>query len=123
MAFTTGDKNAFTRNPPIVELTVGDQARGMVLPELPGETFIANKGDLWKINLSGFGFTDTCITKREVEAITLIETGTDGWQIDSIVTFLKAGESFILLSSDIDIKRWVDGNQGAQFKRFSLSIK
>lgn len=122
MAFTSGNKYAFTRNPPIVELLVGDKAKGMVLPDLPGETFIANKGDLWKINFSDFGFSDMCITKGDIEQITLVETGTDGWQIDSIATFLKSGDSFTLLSSDMDVNRWVDGNQGVAFKRFSLSI-
>lgn len=122
MAFTSGNKYAFTRNPPIVELRAGGEARGMVLPDLPGETFIANKGDLWRISLSDFGFTDTCITKGDVDDIALLETGTDGWHIDSIVTFLRAGDSFTLLSSDIDVYRWIDGNQGKEFKRFSLSI-
>ena len=105
-----------------MELQVGEEIKSVTLPELPGEEFVTNKGDLWRINLSDFGFTDTCITKGDVQRITLVEGGNDGWLIDSVVTFLRTEDSFTLLSSDIDVSRWIDGNGGSELERFNLSI-
>ena len=106
----------------MVELQVGDEVNEIFLPDLAGDEFVANKGDLWRINLSDFGFTDTCITKGDVQRITLVEGGNDGWLIDSVVTFLRTEDSFTLLSSDIDVSRWIDGNGGSELERFNLSI-
>ncbi len=122
MVYTGRTRNASTADTPDVELQVGEETELVSLPQLPGEEFVANKGDLWRINLSDFGFTDTCITKGDVQRITLVEEGNDGWLIDSVVTFLRTEDSFTLLSSDIDVSRWIDGNGGSELERFSLSI-
>ena len=122
MAYTGRNRNAFTTDTPDVELQVGEEIKSVILPELPGEEFIANKGDLWRIDLADFGFTDTCVTKGDVQRITLVEGGNDGWLIDSVVTFLRTEDSFTLLSSDIDVNRWIDGNGGSELERFNLTI-
>jgi len=59
MAYTGRTRNAFTTDTPDVELQVGEEIKSVTLPELPGEEFVANKGDLWRIDLSDLGFTDT----------------------------------------------------------------
>ena len=123
MAFTGGSTNALTNDPPSVELTVGGEVSSVTLPTLSGNEFQQNKGDMWYLDLNDFGFTDTCIRQWDVDGIAIVEGGTDGWLIESIVTFLqdKEGE-FSLLSSDIGVNAWIDGNGGAERRRVDLTI-
>ena len=123
MAFTGGSRNAFTTNPPFIELTVDGETEYVQLYDLPGYDYSNNKGDLWKIELSSFGFSNNCIKKWDMDAIALVEGGNDGWLIDSIVTFLHAEDgTFTLLSSDIDVYQWIDGNGGSSLERFNLTM-
>ena len=70
-----------------------------------------NKGDLWKIDFSDFGFTDGCITIGEISGVSIVENGNDGWNIDSIVTLVKDDECGVeVLTLDLDVFRWVDGD-------------
>ena len=121
MAFTGTSQNAFTANPPMIILQVNDEVGQVALPEPTGNEFASGKGDLWRIDISKFEFADTCVTKGDVSTITLKETGTDGWLVDSIVTFLRSDDAFILLSVDIDVNRWIDGNGGTELEQFSLT--
>ena len=53
----------------------------------------------WKLHLKNyFGFSG-CIITKDIEGITIIHGGKDGWNIDSIVTFLVVDESYWELSS------------------------
>ena len=121
MAFTGGSEFALTNDPPYIELTVGDEVRAVQLPIVTGLEFQINKGDIWAIDLAQFGFTDTCIKQLDVDGIAVLEGGTDGWLINSIVTFLRDDDgSYSLLSSDIDV--WIDGNGGEGQQRFDLTL-
>lgn len=123
MAFTGGSQNALTNHPPFIELIVEGEIGLVQLPEVTGLEFQNDKGDLWAINLGEFGLSTTCIRQRDIEGIAVVEGGTDGWLIDSIVTFLlDVDGNFSLLSSDIDVDRWIDGNGGEERKRFDLTI-
>ena len=124
MAFTDGNTYAYTRNYPFIELTVDGETQSVQLPGLEEFTFKRNKGDLFKIELSDFNFVADCIQKRDVDKVAVVAGGTDGWLIDSIVTFLRAEEddSFTLLSSDIDVDQWIDGNGGDSQRRLDLTI-
>ena len=122
MAFTGTSRNSFTSNPPTIILQVNDEVGKIALPTPTGNEFSPGKGDLWRVDISNFKFTDTCVTKGDVSKITLEETGNDGWLVDSIVTFLRSDGAFILLSVDIDVNRWIDGNGGTELEQFSLTI-
>lgn len=123
MAYTGGSINALTKHPPFIELTVGGKVGLVQLQIVTGLEFALNKGDMWTIDLTDFGFTDKCIRKRDVDRIAVVEGGTDGWLIDTIVTFLLDEDgSFSLLSSDIDVDVWIDGNSGEERKRFDLTL-
>ena len=98
------------------------EVRHTVLPDLPINEMESHKGDLWKIPFAHFHFTDGCITKDEIVSIAIKERGNDAWRIDSIVTFLKAGNIYQLSSVDIDVNRLVDGDSGVESKKFNLSL-
>ena len=123
MAFTGGTQNALTNHPPFIQLTVGGEIGMVQLPEVTGLEFQNDKGDLWAIDLNDFGLSSACIRQRDIEGIAVVEGGTDGWLIDSIVTFLLDEDgNFTLLSRDIDVDRWIDGNGGDERKRFDLTL-
>ena len=124
MAFTDGNvissgSNDFHE----VEIVLSSyEVRHTVLPDLPIDEMQNHKGDLWKIPFADFHFTDSCITKDEIVSIAIKERGNDRWTIDSIVTFLKAGDIYQLSSVDIDVFRGVDGDGGVEKLKFNLSL-
>jgi hypothetical protein len=123
MAFTDDVRNSQTRHPPFMELTVGGEAQLAQLPAVTGREFQQGKGDLWAIDIIDFGFTDSCINKQDIDGVAVVEGGTDGWKIDSIVTFVRDVDGeFELLSTDIGVNRWIDGNFGPERERFDLSL-
>ena len=124
MAFTDEATNSFTSDFPTIELTVDEETQSVQLPGLEGLSFTINKGDLFTIELSDFGFEADCIKKWDVDEVAVVAGGTDGWLIDSIVTFLRAEEdaSFTLLTSDIAVDQWIDGNGGPSQRRLDLTI-
>ena len=103
------------------------QASGVMkieeLPDLPENDFHPSKGDLWKLSISDhFGFTG-CITKNDIEGIAILAGSNDGWNIDSIVTYVASSEHDWELSSvDLDVDRWIDQNSEASYKRFELTL-
>ena len=125
MAFTSGYIDAQTNaSAHEIELKVNGVRRKGNLPNLVGNDFQKNKGDLWKISVPSFGFGDSCIKKNEVENIALVEDSNDGWHIDSIVTFFGTSNGqFELASMDINTFRWVDGDQGTSARRFDMTLQ
>ena len=112
MAFTSGASDAGSDSTHVVEvqLTSG-QVRCLPLYDRPGDDMLSHKGDLWKISFTDFHFTDGCITIQEISGVAIKEGGNDGWQIDSIATFVKdvyGGSQ--LLTQNLDAFRWIDDN-------------
>ena len=127
LAFTSGVGGAQTAGSHEVELRAASQTRHVALPDRPVDDYTPNKGDLWKIPISDFGFSlpGQCIQLTDVEEISINERHNDGWNIDSIVTFLRSGNStydFHLASVDIDVFRWIDGNSAHALRRFELNL-
>ena len=123
MAFTGDSPNSRTSDQHLLELTVAGEVRQVALPVVTGLEFQRNKGDKWAFALGDFGFTETCIGNWDVDGIAIVEDGTDGWLINSVVTLLQDDDGYVsLLSSDIDVDAWIDGNGGEERKRFDLTI-
>ena len=127
LAFTSGVGAAQTAGSHEVELRAASQTRHVALPDRPVDDYTPNKGDLWKIPISDFGFSlpGQCIQLTDVEEISINERHNDGWNIDSIVTFLRSGNStydFHLASVDIDVFRWIDGDSTHAKRRFELNL-
>ena len=55
----------------------------MDLYDRPGDDYMPNKGDLWELSLSG------CIRVPELQSVSIVENGNDGWNIESIMTLVS----------------------------------
>ena len=123
MAFTTNDPNAGSDTSHSVEVEINAEVQILKLDDLPGDDYFPDKGDLWKIAFSRFGFSDICITIEEIDRVSIIGTNSDGWIIDSIATFViyPNGDSRAL-TQDFDVRRRIDGDTTAFDRRFDLSF-
>ena len=123
MAFTSGIRNAGSDAGHTVEVLASGHVRNVRLYDRPGNDMLAHKGDLWKINFSDFHFTDSCIRIDEIRRVSIIESSNDGWNIDSIVTLVKDSYGGIqVLTQDLDVNRWIDGNGHHSHRRFELTL-
>ena len=106
MAFTSGIDDAGSDTSHIIEVQTIGQVRNLVLYDRPGDDMQKNKGDLWKIDFSDFHFTDGCITIDEISGVSIVENGSDGWNIDSIVILVKDDRGGVeALMQDLDVFR------------------
>ena len=106
IAFTSGLNNAESSDGHAVEIVLTDKVtKRYLLPNLPGNDYEKYKGDLWKISLS-----DQCIRKYDIESIAIVENSNDGWNIETIVTYIKSGNYYEPATSNFDVNYWIDGN-------------
>ena len=122
MAFTSGKRNGDSDHSKLILMKVNGIEKTRKLPDLPGNDYYSNKGDLWKLSLRNFFGFPGCITVDKVEEIAIINRGTDGWHIDSIVTYLVVDRNTYQQSSvDLNADRWVDDKiHNAQ--KFTLTL-
>ena len=106
-----------------ISLQVEESTSTKNLPDLPGDDYSPNRGDLWKLDLdSFFGFTG-CISINDIGRISILEGSSDGWNIDSIVTFAVEDQNdWELTSADFDIFQWIDTDSAAE-SEFTLSLQ
>ena len=103
-----------------VELKADGSAKTVSLSDLPK----SSRGNLWKLSLvDDFGF-NACIKEKDVQGIAIVADNNDGWQIDSIVTYIAANEyNWKLSSVDLDAFKWVDQNfPDPSHKQFQLNL-
>jgi len=122
MAFTSGKPGASSNGDFRIYVRLNHTRAARKLPDLPGDDFESNKGDLWKLPLDYFfGFTG-CVTLIDFRAVRLAAATTDGWNIDSVVTFVLTGDYFWdLLSADLDIFETIDNGKGER-RSIGLSV-
>ena len=129
MGFTSGRRDAQTRSRQKVLVRHSNGRVRQVIPyKIPN---VRNKGVLWKISFSRFHFRDSCITRSNIRRVTLKYGSNDGWNIDSVVSFLRSSYRWFgkirtyyrLLSTNFNIYRWLDGNQGLAFRTYSLTLR
>ena len=106
-----------------INLQVRGSTSTKSLPNLPGDDYSPNQGDLWKLDLENFfGFTD-CIRIKDINSISILQGNNDGWNIDSIVTFAVVNQnSWELTSADFDVFQWIDGDSTPHDREFTLSL-
>ena len=122
MGFTSGQIYADTDDRHAVEIQAAGQTSKANLPNNPADDSEQHKGDLWKMSFtSDFSFNG-CIRKADIEEIAIEEDGNDGWHIESIVTFLKAGSDYQLATVDIEVNQWIDGDDLTANERFELNL-
>ena len=123
MAATSGILNAGSDTHHTVEVQTIGYVRNLRLYNRPGNDMLEHKGDLWKINFADFHFPDTCITIGEIRRVSILEAANDGWNIDSIVTLVKDSRGGIqVLTQDLDVNRWIDGDAHHSHRRFELTF-
>ena len=134
MAFTGGDHNAGSDRCHNITIRTWYGDINMKLPNLPGDDYLENKGDLWKLSIDlknrsyyyDYYYGYDCITKKSIQSILLTANNNDGWMLDSVVTFVCTSETMPqtcqLATQDLDIFKWVDGDSGAANKKLKLSL-
>lgn len=122
IAFTSGVPSGGADAGHSVELRTATESRTVRLYNRPGDDYDSHKGDLWKIPISSFHFTDACVTIPELRGIAITEHSNDGWHIESIVTFLRAGSMYQLYTEDFEANRWIDGDSHYSRTRFDLNV-
>ena len=123
MAFTSNLPNGGSDQVHGIEMRAKGQTKAKNLINLPKNDYEALKGDMWELGLNEFfGFTD-CITVKDIEGIDIIAASNDGWNIESIVTFMVVNQYYWELSSaDLNVNQWVDGNGEPPHLRFPLTL-
>ena len=121
LAFTSGKTYSGSNGRHKVEVSAAGQTRSIKLPDLPGDNYLTNKGDLWKLSFrDDFGFTD-CVTLESLDATVLVADSTDGWNIDSIVSYVCAADHCQEVTHDFDVSQWIDTNGEPEHERFILT--
>ena len=121
MAFTSGLKDAGSDTAHSVGL-YSKEHKYVTLPNNPGNDMTRNKGDLWTIPIEQFGFEEKCIWKDDISNVAIENGGDGGWNIGSIVTMIgEENTTFALLTANMGVNRWVDGDSGSSRYHFFLT--
>ena len=111
MAFTAESGDAGSDDSPYLYVYVNNKDGFARFYDRPGNDMSGNKGDFWIFNLNtDLGLTDSCITKDDIQYIYIKNGGNDGWKIESVMTTLAAGSQYTVVTADIHLNKWVDGN-------------
>ena len=111
MGFTGNEGDAGSNSSPYLFIDLTNKERGSArFPNNEGNDMSEDKGDLWRIPISDFGFSKQCVLLEDFDMILVQEGGNDGWYISSIFTVAAAGGGYTLLTADVDVNKWIDGN-------------
>ena len=122
MAFTSGIPYGGSDRGHDVEVRVNGVTGVKTLPDLPGNDYYPHKGDLWKISFNYDFHFYSCVRKGDIESIAITENSNDGWNIETIVTFVQSGNNFELATENFNVYRWIDGDNHNTHRRFELNI-
>ena len=128
MAFTAGSGYAGSDSTPYLHVYLNsvylsNKHGSAKLYDRPGNDMYSNKGDFWIFNLkTDLGLTDNCITKDYIEKIVIQNGGNDGWKIESVMTTLAAGTKYTVVTADIHLNKWVDGNPDEEDSFTSITL-
>ena len=124
MAFTSGMDDADTADDDghAVEIMAAGDVRSLELYNRIGDDYSRNKGDLWKYDIATFDFPSSCVTISDIQRVSIIESSNDAWNIASIVTLVGADGSFQVLTKDLGVNRWIDGNSEVTQRSFELTF-
>ncbi|XP_062514397.1 uncharacterized protein LOC134190007 [Corticium candelabrum] len=96
-----------------------------LLPQSKGPyNLIAQKGDIWELNVTREENETLCIDRCDVGNMSYRENSNDGWHIDTAFTVAAFSDArYRLLSADVNVRQWVDGNRGERSKQLDLNRK
>ena len=84
-----------------------------------------NKGDIWEFPLffKNGQFEGSCVERADIKSVAVKQGGNGGWNIKSILTIVRTDSAVLqLLTVDLEVYRWIDGNSGSDRKEFLLTI-
>ena len=120
MAFTSGIQDADSSDATYqIQLQYyGGTVQTFTFYDRPGDDYLSNKGDLWQFSFSG------CITLSAISRVSIVaESGTDGWNIGSVVTLVGDSHGRIqVLTRDFDANFWIDTDNSLYDRPFVLSF-
>ena len=122
IAFTSGVTHGQSDTSHSIQLESNGVVRTISLYDRPGDDFQSHKGDLWSMHFSSFHFSDSCIRIPEIQRVSLVENGNDGWNIKTIVTLVNGSNRLQVLTQDFNVNRWIDGDEDLSYRRFDLSF-
>ena len=124
MAFTSNLKHAGSHDSPFLTLILKNgEMKRVRLYDRPGDDMFPNKGDLWTFKIDSFKFKQLCIRKKDIAKVTISQGGKDGWNIESVTTVLRrAQDEFTVVTADMGVKRWIDGDGKPEHRNFDLTI-
>ena len=119
LAYTSNVKDSQTAGNHEIELKANGLAKTAKFSDFPDKL----RGNLWTLSLADdFGFAG-CIRKKDVQGIAILPGNTNGWNIESIVTYVAGyKDDWELSSVDLDVNRWIDSNSEDSYKRFNLNL-
>ncbi|XP_062513897.1 uncharacterized protein LOC134189595 [Corticium candelabrum] len=93
-----------------------------LLPSSKGPyNLIAQKGNIWELNVRQESET-LCIDRCDVKNVSYRENSNDGWHIDTAFTVAAFSDArYRLLSADVNVRQWVDGDRDERSKQFDLN--
>ena len=118
MAFTSDLSGASSDTSHSIQLQYNGAVKTMALYDRPGDDYMSNKGDLWELGLSGW----QCIKIRDLQRVSIIANGNDGWNIESIVTLVSDSSNIQVLTQNFDVDRWIDGDGPSSHRQFDLML-
>ena len=121
LAYTSNERDSQTTTTGNheIELKADGLAKTATFSNFPNQL----RGNLWSLSLADdFGFAG-CIRKKDIQGIAIIADNTNGWHIESIVTYVAGYKyDWDLSSVDLDVNKWVDTNSLDSYKRFDLNL-
>lgn len=123
MAYTSSKLFSGSDSSHRIEIQANGLTKTTILSDLPKDDYSPSKGDLWKLSIADdFKFTG-CVSKKDIQGIGILAGGNNGWNINSIITYVAGNEyNWELSSVDLDVDRWIDQNSKPSYKRFQLNL-
>jgi hypothetical protein len=125
MGFTSGSTSSGSDHLPYLFVDLYNHEEGFArFPNNPGNDMLENKGDFWKFSLkSDLKLKKSCITKADINKIVVHNGGNDGWKIESIFTILRSGSYYTVVTANVGLNKFVDGNPNRKnaFHQISLT--
>ena len=118
MAFTSDLSGASSDTSYSIQLQYNGAVKTMALYDRPGDDYMSNSGDFWELSLSGW----QCIKIRDLQRVSIIANGNDGWNIESIVTLVSDSSNIQVLTQNFDVNRWIDGDGPSSQRQFDLTL-
>ena len=117
IAFTSGLSGAGSQSDFSVRIQLNKDVQTVLLYNRPGDDYRENKGDLWDIPFSSFGFSERCISISDIERMSIVgNEHDDDWSIETIVTLVGDSlDNYQLLTHDFDVNRWLIGDSNGHF--------